>query len=150
MATVFLGLGSNVGNKQRNIDTAFFELSKLGKTKLSPIYITKPFGHLDQDDFLNCVVKLNTTLELSKLFEQTQAIEKFLKKNTPFKNGPRTIDIDILLYDNIAIETDDLTIPHPHMHERTSVLQPLHDIAPNVIHPILGKTISELFNNVIK
>lgn len=147
MHTSYIGLGSNLGDRQNNITEAVEKLSKIGITTCSPIYETEPFGYADQPWFLNAIVKLETELSTEALFEHTSSIEKELGKNTPFKNGPRTIDIDILLFDDLVLEHEDLTIPHPHMHERNTVLVPLHDIAPNVIHPKLHKTIKELLES---
>lgn len=144
MHTTYLGLGSNLGDRESHLKSAISQLQKLGEILSSPIYETEPFGFADQPWFLNCVVKLKTDLDPLQLFAETQKIEKSLGKETEFKNGPRTIDIDVLLFDNIILESDDITIPHPHMHERNTVLIPLCDIAPDSIHPQLNLTAKEL------
>ena len=129
--TVFLSLGSNLGDKKKNLTGAILELSKLLDTKLTKVssfYLTDPVGYKNQDKFLNCCLRLDTRLSLYDLFKNTQQIEnKFGRKRT-IRFGPRTLDIDILLFNNINISDTDLTIPHPRMFDRAFVLVPLLEI----------------------
>lgn len=148
MPTVYLGLGSNLGDRKINIQTAIQHIEVLGEVAISPIYETEPFGYANQPHFLNCAITLETHLSPHELLSELQRIEESLDKQTPFKNGPRTIDIDILLYEDQILESDDLAIPHARMHTRNTVLKPLYDIAPEAIHPKLKKTISELYSSL--
>jgi 2-amino-4-hydroxy-6-hydroxymethyldihydropteridine diphosphokinase len=145
MANVYLGLGSNVGDTEKNLRKAIAALGKLGTiTKTSSLYRTEPVGFVDQPWFLNQVVCLETELLPKDLLEKTQEIENDLGRTREIHWGPRTLDIDILLYDNVVLETPELTIPHPHMHERRFVLEPLAEIAPDVMNSKLKKTAEEL------
>ncbi len=149
MNRVFLGLGSNIGNKKENLLTAIDILQNGGSIeKESSIYDTKPVGYADQDNFLNMVVEFNTEMNANDLLIFLQGIEERLGKKIEFKNGPRTIDIDILFFNNELIEEEVLTIPHKDIEERAFVLIPLNEIAPELIHPKLNKTINELTNNM--
>ena len=142
-------MGSNTGDKQTHIRSALSHLSgKVGKIlALSDFHQTQPWGYVSQETYLNVAVAIETTLNPATLLAVTQAIEKAIGRRDKTINGvyrDRIIDIDILLYDDLIIQSSNLTIPHPLMHQRTFVLHPLAEIAPHVIHPVLKKTIAEL------
>lgn len=132
MPTVYLGLGSNLGDRQQNIAQAICELEKAGLQiiKLSTLIETDPVGGPAQGKFLNAVLKAKTLFAPHDLLNHIHAIEKTLGRVRTVKNGPRTIDIDILLYDRLRIESPELSIPHPRMKERDFVLTPLREIEP--------------------
>lgn len=147
--TIYLGLGTNEGNKEENIRGAIEELSHLlgTPTAVATIIETEPWGFMSDNSFLNTVVAFNTTLAPEEILKATQEIERRLgrtKKSIDSCYSDRPIDIDILLYGNRVIESEHLTIPHPLLHKRLFVLQPLAQIAPQVIHPTLGKSIARL------
>ena len=149
MPTIYLGLGTNIGNKKENLTRAIEALSlALGNyTALSTFVETEPWGFDSDNTFLNCVVAFDTTISPTELLDTTEEIERRLGRTTKSTGGvyhDRIIDIDILLYGNETIETLRLTIPHPLMHRRDFVLKPLAEIAPHVIHPTTGKSIEEL------
>lgn len=111
----------------------------------SHLYRTAAMEVSEQDDFLNATAKIETDMSPQEVLMRLRAIEKLLEKSPPFRFGPRTIDLDILFYDELILESDTLTIPHPRMHLRRFVLDPLLDIAePDMMHPVLRKTISAL------
>ncbi len=148
----YLGLGSNLGNRQKFIEDAIFELSSNLKIEIlqkSEIIETKPFGKINQPNFINCVVKIDTIFSASNLLETCLNIENKLKRIRIEKWGPRTIDIDLLFYGNEIIESQNLTIPHPELHKRLFVLNSLNEICPEFVHPKLNKTIKELTNEKI-
>jgi 2-amino-4-hydroxy-6-hydroxymethyldihydropteridine diphosphokinase len=148
MPMVFLGLGSNIGNKEVYINKAITFISKLYTVKkTSRLYLTEPVGKITQGWFLNCVVEILTDVDPKKLLSSFKSIERKLGRTKTVKNGPRTIDIDILFYGNCVIKTKTLVIPHPLVQERLFVLQPMMDINPDFIHPILKKSIHELYND---
>ena len=122
--------------------------SKCEIIKLSPFYETEPFGYSNQGWFLNCVLAVKTNLNPQDMLIFTQLVEKKLGKIIICENGPRCIDIDILLFEKQIINQKNLQIPHPRMHQRNTVLLPFNDIDPNVIHPVLKKSISQLLNNL--
>lgn len=147
--TIYLGLGTNEGNKEENIRGAIEELSHLlgTPTAVATIIETEPWGFQSDNSFLNTVVAFNTTLAPEEILKATQEIERRLgrtKKSIDGCYSDRPIDIDILLYGSRVIESEHLTIPHPLLHKRLFVLQPLAQIAPGLIHPILGKSITRL------
>lgn len=135
MATVFLGLGSNLGQREDNIRQAILQLDDKGihPTRVATLIETAPVGGPPQDSYMNTVMQGETTLEPTALLDVCLAIEQKLGRVRTVPNGPRTIDIDILLYDSITIDTKHLTIPHPRMWERSFVLDPLQEIAPELI-----------------
>lgn len=150
MATVYLGLGTNLGDKEANLRTAIYKLQeRIGKqVSLSSFYETAPWGFESNHSFLNAAIGLETSLSPIEILYITQEIEKELGRTKKSVNGSysdRLIDIDILLYDNLVLQTPELTIPHPLMTERDFVMKPLIEIAGNVIHPTLQKTLSELY-----
>ena len=148
MAITYLGLGTNIGNKRRNLITAAALLAeRVGDVlALSGFYETEPWGFESNNRFLNAAVKLNTDYSPQELLVITQQIEKELGR-TEKSNGTyhdRLIDIDILLYDDEVLQTPELVLPHPLMHERKFVMEPLAEIAPFVQHPIFKESIMDL------
>lgn len=151
MTRVYLGLGSNLGARISILSEALERLISLPESQvigLSEFYESQAWGKTDQPDFINVCCELETNLSAQDLLTYCQQIEQDLGRERNERWGPRTIDIDILFYGDDIIETDNLTIPHPYLAERAFVLQPLSDIAPNVIHPILKKSVSALLNEV--
>ena len=145
MVTVYLGLGSNLGNRQGNLDWALDFLSqRLRVEKVSSVYDTEPLGNTNQPRFLNLVCQISTGLEPMALLTLAKGIERKLGRLPHTSNAPRPIDIDILFYGDQVIETPELVIPHPRLTERAFVLIPLAEVAPNLVHPVSGKTIKEL------
>lgn len=144
---VFLGLGSNLGEREKFLNRAAGELKKLHGTRIvwaSSIYETDPVGKTDQPRFLNAAVEIETELEPKALHSETRSIESRLGRTTTERWGPREIDIDILLYDGVVYSDEELTVPHPEMERRKFVLVPLKEIAPDLIHPVSGMTMEEL------
>lgn len=146
---VFLALGSNLGDKQKNIATAYENIEKkIGNiVSLSSLYITTPEGFDSENMFVNSVCEVQTELNLTEILTITQQIEKKIGRTSKSENlhySDRVIDIDLLFADNLIIDTPELSIPHPRMHKRDFVLVPLCEIAPEVVHPVLKKKISEL------
>lgn len=149
MVRVYLSLGSNLGNKLENLKKSINCLKKYAKiVKISPVYKTEPVGYKKQDWFLNCAVEAETKLSPLKLLSLLKSIEKKLERKKTIRYGPRTIDIDILFYDNKIMQSRKLIIPHPRMYRRLFVLEPLSKLNPNLVHPALKKTIKELKNQL--
>lgn len=143
--TVYLSLGSNVGERAANLTTAIGRLRTLGTVvAVSSFYETEPVEFEAQPWFLNCAVRLETEKMPKQLLAGILHLEQQMGRQRAQKKGPRTIDIDILLYGNSIVDAKGLTIPHPAMHERRFVLEPLAEIAPEVRHPVLKETIREL------
>ncbi len=142
----FLLLGTNLGNRKNNLDEAKALIGEhCGKIiKQSSIYQTAAWGFTEQPDFLNQVIQIETIYNPLELIEKLLDIEKQLGRERIVKMGPRLIDIDILLIDDLIVEEKKLQVPHPRMQDRKFVLLPLNEIASNVVHPILSKTISEI------
>lgn len=144
---VYLSLGSNMGNRLELLQQAVARIETLGRVvAVSPVYETAAWGMEDQPHFLNIAICLNTTLAPMLLLQSLQEIEKNLHRTRLVHWGPRTIDIDILLYNTDVIETPTLIVPHPRMQDRRFVLVPLADIAANVIHPVLQQTVKKLLH----
>jgi len=135
---VYLSLGSNVGDREANLRAA---IQRLDPLRVSPIYETEPVDYQDQAWFLNVVVEAETALFPRQLLARTQRIERELGRVRTVPKGPRTIDIDILLYGDVVMRTTELEIPHPRMTERRFVLQPLVDLTPDLRHPVTHKTV---------
>lgn len=153
--TVFLAFGSNLGNKGKNITRALELLEKEG---LKPVLVSRPLttapeGFDSANDFLNSAAKFTTNHPPLEVLKITQRIERTLGRTRKSRGGiyhDRTIDIDILFYDNLTVSTPELTIPHPHIAARLFVLQPLCEIAPDFRHPVNGKTMKELLESACK
>jgi 2-amino-4-hydroxy-6-hydroxymethyldihydropteridine diphosphokinase len=153
-ATTYIGLGSNVGDRAGHIRAARHALEALPATRLlafSPVYETNPVGPIPQGRYLNAAAGLETALAPLDLLAHLTAIEQAAGRpphphRIPW--GPRTLDLDLLLYDQRVITTAELSIPHPRMHERWFVLRPLADIAPHAVHPVLGQTIRDLLHRL--
>ena len=145
LKTVYLSLGSNLGDRAANLRAAIDRLAAVGKVAaVSSFYETEPVEFTEQPWFLNCVVKLETEKMPQQLLAALLDIEVQMGRRRDRKKGPRTIDLDILLFGSSAVQAKGLTIPHPAMHERRFVLEPLAEIAPEVRHPIFKRTIREL------
>jgi 2-amino-4-hydroxy-6-hydroxymethyldihydropteridine diphosphokinase len=147
--TVYLALGSNLGDKQKNIEETLDKIEeRIGSiTSLSAFYLTAPVGFQSENIFVNCVCEVITHINIYELFSITQDIEKEMERAGKSKNGQyadRIIDIDLILTGDLVIDTSELTVPHPRFHTRSFVLDPLYEIAPELIHPLLGKTVREL------
>jgi len=147
---VYIGIGSNLGDKLNHCEKAISEILKIDRHKLlakSPFFKTRPVGHTSQDWFVNGVIKIKTDLEAFELLRTLKTIEFQLGRMKTFQWGPRTIDLDILFFDDVEIHTEELQIPHPHIQDRQFVLIPLAEIDRNLVHPGLKKTVHELLNN---
>lgn len=137
----FIALGANLDDPARQVERAFPELARLPQTRLlarSSLYLTKPVGYTDQPDFINAVALIETELPAWQLLEHLLAIEQRHGRRREFRNAPRTLDLDLLLYDDLVMHEPGLTLPHPRMHERAFVLTPLLEIAPDCAIPGIG------------
>lgn len=158
--TAFIALGTNIEPREQFLREALKALSDLEHvhiTKKSSVYETAPVGYLNQNDFLNMVIAISTELSAEALLQACQHIEHKLGRERTIKNGPRTIDVDILLYNQMTLQTEHLTVPHPRMHERAFVLIPLYEIAPKLIIPnqadvksLIGKLPKKDIDDVVK
>lgn len=149
----YISLGSNMGDKESNLREA---IEKIRNTKYiniikeSSIIDTEPWGYEEQDSFKNCVIEIKTLLTPKELMTNLLVIEKEMKRERIIKWGPRIIDLDIILFDDIITEDDYVTVPHPRMEEREFVLKPLSEIAPNIIHPLTKKRIFKMLEELKK
>jgi len=142
---VYLALGSNLGNRATNLKEAIKSLAPQMELKSkSRVYETPPWGYTEQEKFLNQVLQVITYLKPEPLLNHLKRLEVALGRKVSFQNGPRLIDMDILFYDELVLESPALVIPHPRMHERGFVLLPMMDIAPDFVHPVNHKSIREL------
>ena len=149
MAIAYIGLGSNVGDRFANLfDALGLLINESVLKKVSSVYRTEPQGYEQQPDFLNCVVEVDTNMEPTHLLRDVKDIEKLMGREATFRNGPRLIDLDILLYGDEVIDDPELIVPHPRLHERAFMLVPLCEIAPDIVHPVLHKTIREIFQGL--
>lgn len=148
----YLSIGSNVGDKEANLNEAVRLLNEDGKIqvkKVSDFIITAPVGGVVQDDFLNGALCILTLYEPQELLEKITYIEKRLKREREIHWGPRTIDVDIILYEDLIMNTESLTIPHAEMTRREFVLKPLCQIAPDAVHPLIGKNVWQLYQEYL-
>ncbi|MDI6809141.1 MAG: 2-amino-4-hydroxy-6-hydroxymethyldihydropteridine diphosphokinase [Candidatus Eisenbacteria bacterium] len=151
MRNVFIGLGSNLGEREASLKAAIEMLSKLPQTlliRVSSLYDTAPVGELDQPNFLNAVAIIETGLSPRKLLWNLLLIEKRLGRTRQKRWGPRVIDLDILFYGNLIVEEADLIIPHPEIEKRAFVLVPASELEPEFIHPRKGETLSQLLKRL--
>lgn len=147
----YLSVGSNMGDCEGNLNQAVKELEKckeISNVKASKWIKTKPYGYLEQDDFLNGAVAIETVYSPFELLDFLHQIEKNGKRERTIHWGPRTIDLDIVLFDDMIVETEELTIPHKEMHLREFVLKPLSELAPWAIHPVFKKTVTEMLSEL--
>jgi 2-amino-4-hydroxy-6-hydroxymethyldihydropteridine diphosphokinase len=146
-SVVYIALGSNLEDRQANLQMAIQALQPSVRVlECSPVYQTPPWGYLDQPAFLNQVVKGETELSPRELLDLLKRIEVEMGRQKTVINGPRLIDLDILFYDDLTVDSPQLTIPHPRLAGRGFVLVPLADLAPELRYPELGVTVSELLN----
>ena len=145
----YIGIGSNIGDKTANCQTAVESLAEAGRIiGVSSFYYTEPVGYKEQEDFINAVAILETNCPPLELLAICHAIEDRLGRRRTVRWGPRTVDLDILLYGDLVMRRPDLIIPHPLMAARKFVLAPLVEIAPEVVHPVLHKTMLELLRDL--
>jgi 2-amino-4-hydroxy-6-hydroxymethyldihydropteridine diphosphokinase len=147
--TVYIALGTNIGERQKNIQLAIQAIqSQVRLLAQSSVYQTAPVGYLDQADFLNQVIKVETQRTPETLLWFLKEQERDMGRMKTFRDGPRVIDLDILFFNELELELPDLQIPHPRLHERAFVLVPLSEIAPEFVHPILKLSVSQLLAKV--
>lgn len=149
--TTYIALGSNIGDSETYLNEAVEKIGQIPTCtveKVSSYLVTEPYGVTDQPDFLNACLKLRTLLYPEELLKELNRIEKEAGRERIIHWGPRTLDLDILLYDDIVLEEDDLCIPHVEMHKRGFVLEPLAEIAPYKRHPVYGKTVREMLEEI--
>jgi 2-amino-4-hydroxy-6-hydroxymethyldihydropteridine diphosphokinase len=145
---IYLALGTNLGDRTENLRQAVAALSPQMEVKAkSHVYETPPWGYEDQPRFYIQVVKADTYLQPEPLLKHLKRLEVALGRQPNFRNGPRLIDIDLLFYDHVILNTPTLTLPHPRLHERGFVLLPLMDIAPEFVHPVLKKNVREMISS---
>lgn len=146
---VYLGLGSNLGDKRRNIERAVERLCGISSgLKVSSMYETAPVGVTLQPSFVNAVCGMWTGLSVFELLREIRGIQREAGVRGPVLNGPRMLDIDILLYGSLVVDLPHLTVPHPRMTEREFVMRPLVEIAPGAVHPVTGMTAAELLEEI--
>lgn len=151
MATVYLSLGTNLGERLWNLQQAVQRLGQICTvTAVSPVYHTPPWGVTNQPAFLNLCLQVSTNQTPFSFLTACKTIEQELGRYVTSRWGPRLIDIDLLSYDSLIQQTHNVTLPHPHLHERAFVLVPLADIAPHWRHPITGQTVQQMVADIDK
>ena len=149
MTRAYVGIGSNVGEPRAQVLAALARLGRMPRTQLvaqSALYASAPLGYSDQPQFVNAVAALDTELAAVRLLQELQALETAHGRKRSFKNAPRTLDLDILLYGDVVLQHPALTLPHPRMHERAFVLKPLVELAPRIVIPGIGAAAACLAN----
>ena len=149
----YLGLGSNIGDLEKNLVSALNNISKIEGCeiiKVSSFMRTKAWGYENQDDFLNLVVKVQSSIKPEIFLEILQEIEVTMGKKKLFKWGPRIIDIDIIFCDDLVINSEKLIVPHHYLHKRDFVLKPMVEIEPDFLHPLMKQSIKELYNDYLQ
>ena len=149
----YLSIGSNIGNKEENLHRAIELINsykEIEVEKVSSFLVTEPWGYLDPEKFVNAALKLKTILSPQELMKVLLDIEQEMKRERIIKWGPRIIDLDIIFYDNLVLEDDLVTVPHPRMEEREFVLKPLSEICGNKVHPLLKKRVFRLLEDIEK
>ena len=151
MITAYIGMGTNLGDRAAALRSAVEELGRRKGVRLkdaSSVYETAPVGVTDQPDFLNAVLRIETDLSGRALLELLLEVERVFGRVRKEKWGPRTLDLDVLLYGDAVLREDGLLVPHPHLHERAFVLLPLCDLCPDGLHPVLKRTFRELARSI--
>jgi 2-amino-4-hydroxy-6-hydroxymethyldihydropteridine diphosphokinase len=147
--TVYIAMGTNLGDRSANLRAAIAALAPdIQGLDESRVYETEPWGYADQPPFLNMALRAETDLAPRDLLDRLKGIEATLGRIPSFRNGPRLIDLDLLFYDDLILDVPALVIPHPRLHERVFVLVPLAEIAPNLLHPVLGLSVAQLVETV--
>ncbi|MDM8523311.1 2-amino-4-hydroxy-6-hydroxymethyldihydropteridine diphosphokinase [Desulfococcaceae bacterium HSG8] len=150
--TAYISAGSNIGNKLLNCQDGIVAITRSGKSVLrdhSRFYKTEPVDYREQDWFVNAAVKIETSLDPLQLLGELKSIEREAgRTGDVIRFGPRVLDLDILLYDDMVIKVGDLCLPHPRMHKRHCILKPVCDIAPHLVHPVLKKDMQYLLDNL--
>lgn len=151
MHKAFIALGSNLGDKRKNIEIAIEKIKEKGIKilKVSSIIETEPYGYKDQDSFLNAVCLVETSLDPFSLLRVLLNIEEEMGRKRTFKWGPRNIDLDIIFYDDLVIESEELIIPHPDAHNRIFVMGPISEIEPDFVHPVLKRKVIDIYNDLL-
>lgn len=148
---VFLALGTNLGERLDNLRAAIDAFApQICVADQSRIYETEPWGYANQPAFLNMAVRAETEFTEHELLDRLKEMETWLGRIPGFRNGPRLIDLDILFFDDIILDSPGLVIPHPRLHERAFVLAPLADIAPSQLHPVLDQTVAQMLESLDK
>ncbi|MDD5084613.1 MAG: 2-amino-4-hydroxy-6-hydroxymethyldihydropteridine diphosphokinase [Candidatus Omnitrophica bacterium] len=151
MATAFIGVGSNIGDRETFLNLALGLLKQdpsIKVEKTSPVYETDPVSGIPQGKYLNAVWQVSTDLTPERLLDVLRGIEKALGRERKERFSPRTIDLDILFYDQFIYSSERLTVPHPRLHERFFVLRPLADLSPDLLHPMIRRSVKDLLGEV--
>lgn len=147
----YLSIGTNIGDKEKNLNEAIRKMKEFNEIrieKISSFLETEPWGYTEQDEFLNGALKIKTTFSPKELIKVLLSIESEMKRERVIKWGPRIIDLDVIFYDDLLSDDEEIILPHPRMEEREFVLKPLCEIAPNKIHPLLNKRVYRLLDEL--